>query len=245
MASSGQNVPRRTPVLSSGQTRLFPVLVAAASLLAPPAAAAQSLLDRSPNVSGDWTGAPGPLYFNFVHRFSTSGIPLTPHTVSLQATNTLVTTLQGASRGTSDIRYGFEFTIPLTLRRYFGRRAEQQPEPDSASVVPAQADASLAPAQVAPEKPDSAVKTIDAVTSRVDSSSRTLARPPVAPKAAHPISLRENRTRAPSTTRRERCSHITAFHIRSWRGQSTSSRWSRAGPFNAPKEETAFSVAER
>ncbi len=319
------------PVLRSGQTRLFPALLAAASLLAPPAAAAQSLLDRSPNVSGDWTGAPGTLYFNFVHRFSTSGkperkvsnvptfllaaglpkrflaglsystnstlaprfpnewevfarwaplsedygapldvggqigynnaaqgidgevslargigiarlivagrtlsdplgagdrryavagaaviragtyvslagdvaslsnrdstekvawsvglhfaIPLTPHTVSLQATNTLVTTLQGASRGTSDIRYGFEFTIPLTLRRYFGRRAEQQPEPDSAPVVPAQADASLAPAQVAPEKPDSAVKTIDAVTPRVDSSSRTPARPPVAPKA--------------------------------------------------------------
>jgi hypothetical protein len=280
------------PAPSSGQTRFSLALVAAASLLAPCAAAAQSLLDRSPNVSGDWTGAPGTLYFNFVHRFSTSGaperkvsnvptfllaaglpkhflaglsystnstlaphfpneweafarwaplsedtgapldvggqigynnaaqgidgevslarrvgiarlivagrtlsdplgagdrryaiagaavirvgtyvslagdvaslsnrdstekvawsvglhlaIPLTPHTLSLQATNTLVTTLQGASRGTSDIRYGFEFTIPLTLGRYFGKRAEQKPEPDSAAVVLPQADSSPA-----------------------------------------------------------------------------------------------------
>jgi plastocyanin len=50
-------------------------------------------------------------------------IPLTPHTVSIHATNAMLTTLQGASRGSQDVRYGFEFTIPLTLRRYFGRRA--------------------------------------------------------------------------------------------------------------------------
>jgi plastocyanin len=50
-------------------------------------------------------------------------IPLTPHTVSLHATNSPVGTLQGQSRGTSTVRYGFEFTIPLTLRRYFGRHA--------------------------------------------------------------------------------------------------------------------------
>ncbi len=243
-------------------------LVIAAALLFPTAAEAQSLLERPPNVSGDWTGAPGTLYFHFVHRFSTSGaperkvtsvptfllgaglphqlfaglnystnsaltprfpneweafarwapisqdrgaaldvggqvgynnaangvdgelsvsrwfgrarllaagralsdplernhvraaiaggavlrlgtyvslagdvatltsrdstervawsaglhlaIPYSPHTLSLQATNTRVTTLQGASRGTGEVRYGFEFTVPLTLARYFG-----------------------------------------------------------------------------------------------------------------------------
>src|SRR5688500_7987363 len=36
---------------------------------------AQSLLDRPPNLSGDWSGAPGTLYFHFVHRFSTSDAP--------------------------------------------------------------------------------------------------------------------------------------------------------------------------
>jgi plastocyanin len=50
-------------------------------------------------------------------------LPLTPHTLSLQATNVNAATLQGSSRGTTQTRYGFEFTIPLTLRRYIGRRA--------------------------------------------------------------------------------------------------------------------------
>jgi plastocyanin len=48
-------------------------------------------------------------------------IPYTPHTLSLQATNTNVGTLQGTSRGADEVRYGFEFTIPVTLRRWFGR----------------------------------------------------------------------------------------------------------------------------
>jgi plastocyanin len=50
-------------------------------------------------------------------------IPFTPHTLSLQATNTNVGTLQGASRGSDEVRYGFEFTVPLTLRRWFGPRS--------------------------------------------------------------------------------------------------------------------------
>ena len=253
--------------------RTVSISLVVVALLAPSSAAvSQSLLDHSPNISGDWTGAPGTLYFHFLHRFNTSGaperkvsnvptfllggglpkrlfagvnystnsslaprfpnewelfgrwlpvaqdygalldlgaqvgynnaaqgvdaelsiarrqrflkvlvagraltdpldnghrqlaaaggavlrlgtyaaltgdvatvtdrrpeervawsaglhlaIPLTPHTLSLQATNTLVNTLQGASRGTADVRYGFEFTIPLTLRRYFGSRVD-------------------------------------------------------------------------------------------------------------------------
>jgi plastocyanin len=50
-------------------------------------------------------------------------IPYTPHTLSLHATNTNVGTLQGTSRGGNLVRYGFEFTIPVTLRRWFGRPA--------------------------------------------------------------------------------------------------------------------------
>jgi plastocyanin len=52
-------------------------------------------------------------------------IPFTPHTLSLHATNALTTTLEGASVGTDETRYGFEFTIPLTLSRYFGSDSEQ------------------------------------------------------------------------------------------------------------------------
>jgi plastocyanin len=49
-------------------------------------------------------------------------IPYSPHTLSLQVTNTNTATLQGASRGIDRVRGGFEFTIPFTLSRYFGRR---------------------------------------------------------------------------------------------------------------------------
>src|SRR5213594_2601482 len=51
-------------------------------------------------------------------------IPYSPHTVSLQVTNTNTATLQGASRGIDRVRGGFEFTIPFTLSRYFGRRSK-------------------------------------------------------------------------------------------------------------------------
>jgi plastocyanin len=71
-----------------------------------------SLLDRDSTERVAWSAG--------VHI----AIPLTPHTLSLHATNAPVGTLQGASRGSSRVRYGFEFTIPLTLRRYFGKRAE-------------------------------------------------------------------------------------------------------------------------
>jgi plastocyanin len=54
------------------------------------------------------------------------GIPFSPHTLSLHAANTTTATLQGSSRGvpggdaTGGTRWGFEFTIPITLSRYFG-----------------------------------------------------------------------------------------------------------------------------
>jgi plastocyanin len=285
---------------SSPEMRLFPSLLAAAAIITPVATDAQSLLDRSPNVSGDWTGSPGTLYFHFVHRFSTSGaperkvtnvptfllgaglpkrflvglnystnstlaprfpnewelfarwnplsedngspidiggqfgynnaaegvdgevslarrfgivrligagralsnpiesgstryavagaavvrlgtylsltgdvasltnrdstekvawsagvhfaIPLTPHTVSIQVTNTLVETLQGVSRGTSTVRYGFEFTIPLTLRRYFGKRANTD---DVDTIAVARADTVMRSTPLTVEKVDS------------------------------------------------------------------------------------------
>ncbi len=68
-------------------------------------------------------------------------IPNTPHTLSFHATNTNTGTLQGASRGSAQRRYGFEFTIPITLARYFGhKRPPAAPTP----VTPG------APAPVAP-----------------------------------------------------------------------------------------------
>lgn len=290
-------------MLQSYATRIASVIGAftiAASSSAPIVAHGQSLLDRSPNISGDWSGAPGTLYFHFIHRFSTSpaperkvtnvptflvgtglpfhffaglnyatnstlaprfpnewelftrwaplsqdlgapldaggqvgynnaaegvdgevsaarrfgpmrllvagralsdpfqkghqrfaiaagstirvgnyvalagdvasltgrdstervawsagvhvAIPLTPHTLSLQVTNTLVETLQGVSRGTDRLRYGFEFTIPLTLGRYFGKRETQSADANSVSPDGATAVTEVAavPAEPAP-----------------------------------------------------------------------------------------------
>jgi len=51
-------------------------------------------------------------------------IPYSPHSLSIQVTNTNTATLQGASRGIDRVRGGFEFTIPFTLSRYFGRRGK-------------------------------------------------------------------------------------------------------------------------
>jgi plastocyanin len=60
-------------------------------------------------------------------------IPYTPHTLSLQATNTNVSTLQGLSRSSGVTRFGFEFTVPLTLRRWFGRPS---PPPEVVAAAP-------------------------------------------------------------------------------------------------------------
>ena len=73
---------------------------------------ATSLIDRRPNEKLAW-GAGLQI-----------AIPYSPHTLSLQVTNTNTATLQGASRGIDRVRGGFEFTIPFTLTRYFGPRGK-------------------------------------------------------------------------------------------------------------------------
>ncbi len=69
------------------------------------------------------------------------GIPHTPHTLSLQASNAIGIGLEAASRGTGQTLYGFEFTIPITLRRFFG--GGTTPPPDSSGVAVARVDTGL------------------------------------------------------------------------------------------------------
>ncbi|MGH7481882.1 MAG: hypothetical protein ACRELV_06970, partial [Longimicrobiales bacterium] len=47
-------------------------------------------------------------------------IPYTPHSLSLHMSNANTTTLQGSSVAVGDRRWGFEFTVPLTVSRWFG-----------------------------------------------------------------------------------------------------------------------------
>jgi plastocyanin len=52
------------------------------------------------------------------------GIPGTPHSMSIHGSNTNTTTLEGLSRGSSTVRYGFEYTVPIHLARFRdGKRA--------------------------------------------------------------------------------------------------------------------------
>jgi plastocyanin len=70
-------------------------------------------------------------------------IPHTPHTLSLHATNANNATLQSSSRGTRETRYGFEFTIPVTLSRYFGgHRSPTSARPAAEAAPPTPAAAS-------------------------------------------------------------------------------------------------------
>jgi plastocyanin len=64
-------------------------------------------------------------------------IPYTPHTLSIQVTNTNSATLQGSSMDAGITRYGFEFTVPLTLSRYFGGGGTTTaPAPSGAAAAP-------------------------------------------------------------------------------------------------------------
>ncbi len=64
-----------------------------------------TLLDRAEGESAAWSAG------------VQVGVPYTPHSLSIHATNVGTASLEGASRG-SRTRWGFEYTIPITLRRY-------------------------------------------------------------------------------------------------------------------------------
>ena len=53
-------------------------------------------------------------------------VPTTPHSISIHAGNVGTGSLEGASRG-SHTRWGFEYTVPITLRRYAPDRTSRRP----------------------------------------------------------------------------------------------------------------------
>jgi plastocyanin len=124
-------------------------------------------------------------------------IPYTPHSLSLQATNTNVGTLQGLSRGGNITRYGFEFTVPLTLRRWFGRQATPEvaaPVVRTDTVYVAARDTVMRPAAAA--QPD----TMRVDTTRADSVRAAPARPDTA--IGPPATTARTPARRPAAPRR-------------------------------------------
>ena len=76
-------------------------------------------------------------------------IPYSPHSFSIQVTNTQSGSIEGASRGVKGAHMaGFEFTIPFTLSRYFGHRAKPAAAVDTAT-VPTGASAGLTVVRIA------------------------------------------------------------------------------------------------
>jgi len=124
-------------------------------------------------------------------------LPNTPHTLSLQATNTNAATLQGLSRGDSKTRYGFEFTIPLTLARYFSKSrpataeapttpeptvVEPRPSPEPSKEPPA------APADTAAKLDTAKAVPMDSVKPALPAPKAVAAeapKPAAAPKTVH------------------------------------------------------------
>jgi plastocyanin len=76
---------------------------------------ASTFADREPSEDVAWSAG-----FNL-------GIARTPHTMSVHATNVASRTLQGIARGTGRTRYGFEYTIPISLSRFHSRAAPSRP----------------------------------------------------------------------------------------------------------------------
>ncbi len=69
-------------------------------------------------------------------------IPYSPHSFSIQITNTQSATIEGSSRGVRGAHMaGFEFTIPFTLARYFGHRAKAGAASDTTRAMPAVTEA--------------------------------------------------------------------------------------------------------
>lgn len=88
------------------------------------AAGATLRLSRSLTIAGDWATLldPAESEQDVWGAGVQLSIPSTPHSLSIHATNVGTGTLEGASRG-SRTRWGFEYTVPITLRRYAPARA--------------------------------------------------------------------------------------------------------------------------
>jgi plastocyanin len=85
-------------------------------------------------------------------------VPYTPHSMSIHASNVGTGSLEGASRG-SHTRWGFEYTVPITLRRYAPRRTPRG-NPTVADSVADSRRSSVPAVMPAVQHPDTVVVTI-------------------------------------------------------------------------------------
>jgi plastocyanin len=163
-------------------------------------------------------------------------IPLTPHTLSLHATNAPVGTLQGQSRGSGNVRYGFEFTIPLTLRRYFGRRADMAAPDTVVSAAAAPVDTAAADQKVAetsvPAPPAPVPVMPPSPQPVVTASPADSVKPPPAGRVADakPATPKTTASRPAAKTRRTTIKNISYMQPRITVAAGTTIEWTNADP---------------
>jgi plastocyanin len=110
-------------------------------------------------------------------------LPNTPHTLSLHVSNATTSTLQGLARGGDIKRYGFEFTIPVHLRRFFGDPAMPVgPATPATPAIPASSVAATTSAALA--QPAVATTTVPAADTAVAPASVPSVPAPVATSSA-------------------------------------------------------------
>jgi plastocyanin len=71
------------------------------------------------------------------------GVARTPHSLSLHASNVGTRTLAGIARGTGAVRYGFEYSIPITIARYTRRAPRVTPPAAATPSAPASGEATV------------------------------------------------------------------------------------------------------
>lgn len=186
-----------------------------------------SLADRDSTENPSWSAG--------VHI----AIPLTPHTFSIHVTNALISTLQGSSRGLEDVRYGFEFTIPLTLRRYFGKR-EQSPGDTAVSATAALVDTAVESKAVETAALPDTVSQPAPVPVQVETKpAAPIAAPPPAPAPAKPTTtttkpaVEPAKTTAPkraASVRRTTIKNISYLQPRITVAVGTTVEWTNGDP---------------
>jgi plastocyanin len=173
-----------------------------------------SLLDRDSTERIAWSAG---IHF---------AIPLTPHFLSINATNAPVGTLQGESRGTNKIRYGFEFTIPLTLKRYFGKRADTQSSDTVVSAIVAPVD-TAAKGEVHAEAAVPAPAPVIVVPTPVDTVTKT---PSVIPPPAKPVAAKPSVAKAVARVRRTTIKNISYLQPKISIAVGTTVEWTNSDP---------------
>ena len=122
-------------------------------------------------------------------------LPNTPHTLSLHVSNATTSTLQGLSRGGDTKRYGFEFTIPVHVARFFA-----SPEPVTTAAEPANV---AVPTVVDSSPPVTVVPSVRVTPAPGQVSPAPTAAPPTdtaAAKTEAPRTTAPTRSAAPATS---------------------------------------------